>query len=91
MSDGPIQVGDLVMVMRWPCCGGGLGHIMRVVSISDDREKYKRAHCSLCGVSDQLTLCAYGDDGWRVPVNRLKRIDPRAEDETVTTEEGVTA
>ena len=89
MSD--IRVGDLVMVVRWPCCGGGLGHIMRVVSIFDDREKYIRAHCSICGVSDRLGLTAYGDDGWRVPVNRLKRIDPPAEDERIETNEEITA
>ena len=32
----PIRVGDLVAIVRWPCCGSRLGHVDTVVSIEPE-------------------------------------------------------
>ena len=46
MSDRPIQVGDLVVVIYWPICDCGIGAIHTVEKIG-----------SLVGLSDGCALC----------------------------------
>lgn len=78
----PIQVGDLVVVVKWPCCGRNLGRIARVSNI-DYRRNMECAGCKASNfpmpnadfqssVQDGL-ICA--------PVEWLRRIDPLREPE----------
>lgn len=77
MSDKPISVGDLVVVVKPTLCCGQLGKSFGAVfRVSHIRERtYSR--CAHCG-SSAITLLA---DGWRAAISlyRLKRIPPLSE------------
>ena len=73
MSD--IKVGDLVVVVRWPCCGHYLGSVMRVEFFSQMSED---ASCTQCGAKHGAKRCA-GDAKNDFPVEWLKRIPPLEE------------
>ena len=77
MSDKPIQVGDLVMVVKpTTCCGSieTLGRIKRVIG----PPRYPFATCSVCGKSWQhdYSTAVVLDNGKSCERSRLKRIDP---------------
>lgn len=85
MSDKPIQVGDLVQVVRPTlCCGQtkAIGMIYQVVSFNS-MKSYK---CDSCGGITNLLVADRGF-GWGANVCRLKRIPPLSELESRRTEE----
>ena len=65
-----IQVGDLVIVVKWPCCGARLGAIRTVKSF----RHVSGLKCCKC-LADHVGYFAYLDDG-ECPVEWLKRIPP---------------
>ena len=84
MSDRPIQVGDLVVVVKWPCCGKFLGHVFQVRTVWGN---YNTGRCSLCG-SFVGELWSVGDGRFAAwPTAWLKRIPPLSELEGQRSEE----
>ena len=87
--DRPIQVGDLVQVVRWPCCGVALGYTYRVAEFRTWGER----QCSKCKALIKATIHAKGGadpfDGLcpAIPLEWLKRIPPLSELEGEKTEE----
>lgn len=82
MSDRPIAVGDLVQVVRWPCCDFHVGAIRTVEGFVH----FETAHCAICGASGPSSNANLSGDG-RAPVAWLKRIPPLSELEGMRTEE----
>ena len=92
MSDKPIQVGDLVMIVRWPCCGVALGRVFIVGGfIMADCDFV----CNYCRtimprvphpVSDGPKLTRLS-----APITWVKRLDPDALKDDVPTKEELTA
>lgn len=76
MSDRPIQVGDLVQVVRSHCPGfeaeaGGV--VFTVVRL----RPVPRPMCTRCGsFLTSGTVVAEGGKDWRIPLQFLKRIPP---------------
>ena len=89
MSDRPIQVGDLVQVVRvgqWPCdCPSTIvGHIFTVSRIVPQL----LTCCGGCGFRLGASTCVFGlEGGAAVEIERLKRIPPLDELEGQRTEE----
>lgn len=81
MSDRPIQVGDMVQVVRWPCCGMRLGAIRTV-------EKFRQvSSLKCCGCwAEHSGMFAYLDNG-ECPAEWLKRLPPLSELESSKTDE----
>ena len=85
MSDRPIQVGDLVQVVRpTRCCGGTktIGWTYLVMSFNS-MDSYK---CEACGAITRSPVADRGY-GWGCTVDRLKRIPPLSELEGQRTQE----
>jgi hypothetical protein len=77
-----IKVGDLVAVVRWPCCKGALGEIWKVASlfVSSEVTTY-HASCAFCGAKHGHNMVLASSVGYAnrqatVPVPWLKRIPP---------------
>lgn len=96
MNERPIAKWDLVRVVRWPCCGAGLGMIDQVTGIEPPYESSPyadgSARCGPCGARHQ----SYGDlaiteRGHVWPTAWLKRIPPLSELEDERREEDITA
>lgn len=88
----PIRVGDLVMVVRFPCCGACLGVVMTVTRLVNTGDDYR---CSRCGKLHGLKQVPSAIDDGRVrdrhfPLSWLRRIDPLEEPETIEREEETT-
>ena len=74
MSDRPIQVGDLVMVVRG-CCSWHLGHVYKVEEITS----YGPFHCAPGGCNHRgHYVCARVPNKIATPLPWLKRLDPDA-------------
>ena len=86
--DRPIQVGDLVQVVR-PCCSAYGGNISVVSNIESDSIGW---HCTKCQAEDGGGTYAelnFGKGfGW-LPLHQLKRIPPLDELEGERTEENL--
>ena len=81
-----IRVGDLVQVVRWPCCGARVGHVDEVM----DLDSYKLAStCMYCGRVDKHPVLpiVITRRGWIWPLEWVKRIPPLSELEGQRTEE----
>lgn len=82
MSDRPIQVGDLVQIVRWPCCGEFLGVVFVVGEIFRHKS---HPQCTACKQTiHEATLCLEGNsapnkDKLCAPKPWLKRIPPLEE------------
>ena len=90
MSDKPISVGDLVMVVRSGFHGTGtyLGHVFRVAGLINSSHK-----CVDCGhVHFPNSPSAFWEelDGW-IRLDLLKRLDPDALKDDMPTKEELTA
>lgn len=89
MSERPIQVGDLVQVIKaQPCCGsiGTVGQVFVVKNIRQPRGG--GSSCSYCFAVSFKGLFAEGkQDGSLTHLSRLKRIPPLDELEGQKTEE----
>lgn len=86
-SSGPIAVGDLVVVVRWPCCKGDIGHTFVVAGLETRPDV---AHCGYCGATGGHTgmhAKARRGDGGLYPLEFLKRIPPLGELEGEDTKE----
>ena len=95
MSDKPISVGDLAIVVR-DCCGHWLGRVFRVSSIQQiSLPAWIR--CSLC--ARELSNIEYvrtdqpnvRDAVIHAPLGWLRRIPPIEECDEVSRDEGITA
>lgn len=86
--DRPIQVGDLVVILRGCCDDSQVGHIKTVEGI----RHYGRLHCSACGleISHPFATWLNGRHMWGRPLSWLKRIDPLSELDDVKREEEIT-
>jgi len=84
-----IRVGDLVMVVRWPCCHARVG-VVYIVS-----ELTMQTGTGWCGYCKAVREgCITASDATLehiVPVDWLKRIDPPALVESTPTSEKVEA
>lgn len=79
-----IQIGDLVMVVRpTECCKSlkGIGKIFTVEKVSRSF-----ARCSECGTL-LYVFSAYFNEDKGYPVKRLKKIDPPADGDEISTRE----
>ena len=87
MNNRPIQVGDLVQVVRgMPCCGAVTpmqGHIFKVTGFKETKGK-----CKNCSARANGWMSAKGGM-FPIDVPRLKRIPPLSELEGQRTEEGI--
>ncbi len=81
MSERPIQVGDLVQVIKWPCCGKYVGYIRRVEGFTT----LAKASCSICLTPGPLANADLSAQG-RAPIEWLKRIPPIEELESTNTD-----
>ena len=91
MNDKPIQVGDLVMVMRPGCNNNNLGRIFKVLAI-----RALSRECRSCGTfhgDPAGTLAAVHDlnTGGAFALQRLKRLDPDSLKDDVPTKEEIHA
>lgn len=88
--DKPISVGDLVMVVRHPCCGAAIGLIFKVIDIVN--VPYAKLHCGIAGCDHlfpYLGPVAYNENKtapYCAPIAWLKRIPPLSEPEQITEE-----
>lgn len=89
MSDKPIAAGDLVRVVKWPCCGAGLG-LYGVVEKIESPGSNQQCVCNGCCRLHPPMTCALCDGGY-FPLEWLKRVPPISEPETVTAEEEIAA
>ena len=94
MSDKPIAVGDLVMVVRWPCCGSALGRVGVVrgfdrVAIDGGCVKCTGRKDAHFGATPAAAVQVGKNTLW--PVAWLKRLDPDALKDDVPTREELTA
>jgi len=89
-----IEVGDLVMVVRWPCCGFGLGSIGHVSEIFTARnlghQGVRCDNCSRENVAGADDLIADIGDTF-APVAWLRKIPPLADLESIDTKEEIPA
>ena len=83
--DRPIQVGDLVVVVRWNCCGVHSGAVRTVKSF----ELSSNAMCSKCFQQGPHTMYARLSPDGDAPVAWLKRIPPLDELEGKYTQENI--
>ena len=86
----PIRVGDLVAIVRWPCCGSRLGHVDTVVSIEPESLLGGRCvdcHTLFTGYGTYIRLTQ--DRGAQLPW--LKRIPPLEELDSEKQKEEITA
>ena len=89
MSD--IKAGDLVMVVRWPCCGHGLGAIFQVKSVFT-YPRGARPICVRCWtVHDHEPVADALYPFHLAPISWLKKIDPPAESERAEHREEIAA
>ena len=87
MAEKPISVGDLVMVVRWPCCGYHLGKVFTVVSQSVGILECANCHTVFRGGHQSESDLPNGNVCW-AETSWLKRLDPDAlKDEQPTREE----
>lgn len=92
MSDKPISVGDLVVVVR-SHCGQHIGEVHRVIAM-DDAPNFA---CSFCDTVLGPISCALVTDSpdgrklYRPPLSWLKRIPPLEELEGEKRDEEITA
>ena len=88
MADRPIQVGDLVVIMRKAGCCVDLssGHIFKVSDIRTSNDPY---HCARCNTTYPTQLVACGYEHYGIQLWRLKRIPPLEELEGLRTEESL--
>ncbi len=85
-----IQVGDLVAVVKWPCCGLRLGTIFKV----DMMTKKHRIFCCPCGYKEEVNEAVAWDGdpkGCAACLSWLKRIPPLSELEGEKRDEEITA
>ena len=80
MSDKPIQVGDLVMVVRGCCPHKSFGVPWRVEGVV-----HKSGNCSVCHKEIPESPVAVGT--FMAPLSWLKRLDPDALKDDVPTKE----
>lgn len=90
-----IKVGDLVQVVKWPCCGSHLGRIFKVGAmwngVSDVNGCWQ---CSFIQSAGSPVIAGEGSrdsDGFRAKIEYLKRIPPLDELERVSEREELTA
>ena len=82
MSDRPIQVGDLVMVVKPSGCG--CGHSVGIPFIVQKIDT-RKLRCLYCGKQHGIVSGAQDVDAYWVQTNRLKLIDPPAESDSLPT------
>jgi hypothetical protein len=85
----PIKAGDLVVVVRWPCCSGEVGWIFSVKELRTSSDGW----CLRCGSKTGHTGAQLkASDGLGlVPVAWLKRIPPLSELEGERQDEALVA
>ena len=87
----PIKVGDLVVIIRWSCCGYRVGQIFRVHTILTQRS-FKCLHCHSNEGGNNLTVAWDGIfAGIGARLDWLKRIPPLSELEGEKSDEEITA
>lgn len=90
--DKPISVGDLVTVVRWPCCNGDLGYTFRVAAVETLGAQGWCSHCGdQSGCHQGMPLKAVDHNGCIYPMPWLKRIPPLDELDDVKHDEEITA
>ena len=90
MSDKPISVGDLVMVVRVGFHGTGtlLGRVFRVASLVN--RSYACSECGLVHFANSPSALCEEEDGW-FRLALLKRLDPDALKDDVPTKDELNA
>jgi hypothetical protein len=82
----PIRPGDLVCVVRWPCCAKWLGFHFQVQRV-EQAQCFKRFTCDTCHARHPIepvaTTGAPKGQLCNVPLSWLKRIPPLSELEDV--------
>jgi hypothetical protein len=73
--DKPISVGDLVVVVRWPCCGAYEGMFRTVAHFFT----LHNPHCEACGAKPGDQAMAALSPVGSAPIAWLKRIPPLEE------------
>jgi len=82
MSD--IKPGDLVMVVKPKrCCGGGSLGLLFTAGSSPFRSGWLCTQCQRSSTGAVITT--HEGDGWVIEVDRVKKIDPLTEDDSLPT------
>ena len=93
VSDKPIGVGDLVMVVRQPCCCVDIGKVFRVANVFTHKPGVRCSECRTTvresTVVENEVITAGGLNF--APLSWLKRIDPLPESEDVPSAEELEA
>lgn len=75
----PINVGDMVIIVRWPCCGAGLGKIYSVVDLSPSAGPlFVCGSCKKQMDTGQERDAQLTTKGW-IHLSWLRRIPPLSE------------
>lgn len=85
----PIAVGDLVQIIKWPCCGRYLGEVHTVFAFGNVDSTFR---CNVCNAKRETAPSALiGDHKSKgmVVLAWLKRIPPMGELEGERTEESL--
>ena len=83
VTERAIVVGDLVVVVEWPCCHAHVGKIRRVKKI-ESRQGQRCADCFASGPAGRYAVVSGDGDA---PLCWLKRIPPLDELESSKTDE----
>lgn len=75
-----IKKGDTVLIVRYPCCGAGLGMIGEASSV--DFQDDRRCKCGVNMGAGRFTKVRYSDGPGTVPTSWLKKLDPPNQGET---------
>lgn len=87
---GAINPGDLVVVMRWPCCGVNIGKIATVKEIHGHAEDGTCVTCQTLSVITGPFQYAIIHTGRPIPLAWLRRIPPLDELDDVKSDQGAT-
>lgn len=86
-----IRVGDVVQVVRWPCCGVLLGYVFTVGSINQFPGEWRCCHCKAIAPNGEWAVSAEDAVNVGGHITWLKRIPPldeldgkKSEDEMTT-------
>lgn len=92
MSDRPIQIGDLVMVVRSCCQRMEIGYIFKVSALAEFNPYWGCPHCKSTGKDIKVIADArfgINRDCTHAPLSWLKRIPPLSEMEGQRAQEDI--
>ena len=76
-----IQEGDIVVIVRWPCCGQWLGMVMTVQQFNLDLPDNEICECGGCGATHPWMFTFYNEMKGIVPLSWVRKLKPLTSEE----------